>query len=156
MKKILGLDIGTTSIGWAIVEATDEKKENDVTGKQAETDINNDRIGIHKDAVGVRIISQDTERFNQGLTLNDSKGSTLTPTATRRKYRGVRRMNSRYKLRRDKLLFILDFIGLKPDGSFNLEIYGDNKRKWINTKKNGGFIQGENIICSFSKRGKII
>jgi CRISPR-associated endonuclease Csn1 len=143
MKKILGLDIGTTSIGWAIVEATDEKKENDVTGKQAETDINNDRIGIHKDAVGVRIISQDTERFNQGLTLNDSKGSTLTPTATRRKYRGVRRMNSRYKLRRDKLLFILDFIGLKPDGSFNLEIYGDNKRKWINTKKNGGFYTKE-------------
>ncbi len=25
MKKILGLDIGTTSIGWAIIEATDEK-----------------------------------------------------------------------------------------------------------------------------------
>ena len=29
MKKILGLDIGTTSIGWAIVEATDEKNVND-------------------------------------------------------------------------------------------------------------------------------
>ena len=55
MKKILGLDIGTTSIGWAIVEATTEKKVNEKTNVVAATDINNDRIGIHKDAVGVRI-----------------------------------------------------------------------------------------------------
>jgi len=60
MKKILGLDIGTTSIGWAIIEATAEKKINEKTNEVAVTDINNDRIGIHKDAVGVRIISQDT------------------------------------------------------------------------------------------------
>ena len=102
MKKILGLDIGTTSIGWAIVETSekdDKQKETNTV-----TDINNNRIGIHKDAVGVRIISQDTERFDQGKTLNDSKGTALTPTANRRKYRGSRRMKSRYKLRRDKFL----------------------------------------------------
>lgn len=118
MKKILGLDIGTTSIGWAIVEATDEKNVNDVTGKEAETDINNNRIGIYEDAVGVRIIAQDTERFDKGLTLNDPKGSTLTPTANRRVKRGVRRMKSRYKLRRDKLGRVLDFIGMNPDKAY--------------------------------------
>ena len=118
MKKILGLDIGTTSIGWAIVEVTDEKKANDITGREAETDINNDRVGIYEDAVGVRIIAQDTERFDKGLTLNDPKGSTLTPTANRRVKRGVRRMKSRYKLRRDKLGRVLDFMGMSPDKAY--------------------------------------
>lgn len=118
MKKILGLDIGTTSIGWAIVEATDEKKINNITSKEAETDINNNRVGIYEDAVGVRIIAQDTERFDKGLTLNDPKGSTLTPTANRRKYRSSRRMKSRYKLRRDKLGKVLDLIGMNPDKGY--------------------------------------
>ncbi|MDZ4667428.1 MAG: HNH endonuclease domain-containing protein [bacterium] len=118
MKKILGLDIGTTSIGWAIIEATDEKKVNEITGYTSETDINNNRIGIYKDAVGVRIIAQDTERFDRGLTLNDSKGTTLTPTASRRVKRGVRRMNNRYKLRRDKLTKVLSSIGLEPDKNY--------------------------------------
>jgi CRISPR-associated endonuclease Csn1 len=108
MKKILGLDIGTTSIGWAIVEATDEKKENEKTNEVAATDINNDRIGIHKDAVGVRIISQDAanmQSFNKGEKL--IQGSTLTPTANRRVKRGSRRVKSRYKLRRGKLNDVL-------------------------------------------------
>lgn len=118
MKKILGLDIGTTSIGWAIVSATDVKNLNEITEKEAETDINNSRVGIFEDAVGVRIISQDTERFDKGLTLNDPKGSTLTPTANRRVKRGVRRMKSRYKLRRDKLGRVLDFIGMNPDRAY--------------------------------------
>lgn len=118
MKRILGLDIGTTSIGWAIVEATDEKNINDITGKEAETDINNNRIGIYEDAVGVRIIAQDTERFDRGLTLNDPKGSTLTPTANRRVKRGIRRIKSRYKLRRDKLGRVLDFIEMNPDKAY--------------------------------------
>ena len=118
MKKILGLDIGTTSIGWAIIEATDDKKVNEKTNETTVSDINNDRIGIHKDAVGVRIIAQDTERFDKGLTLNDPKGSTLTPTANRRVKRGVRRMKSRYKLRRDKLGRVLDFIAMNPDKAY--------------------------------------
>ena len=118
MKKILGLDIGTTSVAWAIIEATDEKKIIDVTSKCPESDINNDRLGLHKDAIGVRIISQDTERFDKGQTLNDPKGSTLTPTANRRKYRSSRRMKSRYKLRRDKLSRILDAINMTPDQAY--------------------------------------
>jgi CRISPR/Cas system Type II protein with McrA/HNH and RuvC-like nuclease domain len=116
MKKILGLDIGTTSIGWAIVEVS----EKDEKQKESETvtDINNNRTGIHKDAVGVRIIAQDTERFDRGLALNDSKGSALTPTANRRKYRGSRRMKSRYKLRRGKLNNVLSFLKMEPDKAF--------------------------------------
>lgn len=122
VKKILGLDIGTTSIGWAIVEATDEKKTNDV----AATDINNERIGIHKDAVGVRIISQDPGNlmsFNKGEKLSNGS-STLTPTANRRVKRGARRLKSRYKLRRGKLENVLSFLKITKD-----EKYYTNERK---------------------------
>lgn len=117
-KKILGLDIGTTSVGYTIIEVSDEKNRNSISDKLAVSDINNDRIGIFKDAIGVRIINQETDRFDRGLKLNDPKGSTLTPTANRRKFRGVRRMRNRYKLRRNKLYKILSILGLTPDESY--------------------------------------
>ncbi len=125
MKKILGLDIGTTSIGWAIVEATDERKVNEKTNEIAAGDINNDRLGIHKDAVGVRIISQDTANilsFNKGEKL--IHGSTLTPTANRRVKRSSRRCKSRYILRRGKLENVLSFLRITKD-----EKYYTNERK---------------------------
>ncbi|MGQ7857025.1 type II CRISPR RNA-guided endonuclease Cas9 [Pedobacter sp. WC2501] len=123
MKKILGLDIGTTSVGYSIIEISDEKNKNSISDKLAVSDINNDRIGIYEDAIGVRIINQDTDRFDRGLKLNDPKGSTLTPTANRRKFRGVRRMRNRYKLRRNKLYKMLSLLGLTPD-----ETYFTNKK----------------------------
>ncbi|MER3471186.1 MAG: hypothetical protein C4330_07600 [Chitinophagaceae bacterium] len=144
MKKVLGLDIGTTSIGWAIVEATDERRANLKTGEFALTNINNERTGIHKDAVGVRIISQDTERFDRGQTLNDPKGSTLTPAANRRKYRSSRRTKSRYKLRRDKLNKVLQTMGIHPD-----ENYFTNKKgkRGENNDLGGSYLQIERQSC---------
>ncbi|MBI2968458.1 MAG: hypothetical protein HYY40_11700 [Bacteroidetes bacterium] len=129
-KKILGLDIGTTSIGWAIVEATDEKKVNERTCKTSDTDINNDRIGIHKDAVGVRIIPADEmqRRFNEGLKLN--QGDNRTPTANRRVKRGSRRLKSRYKLRRDKLCSVLEKLGMLPDASYQKVTNNNGKEIW--------------------------
>jgi len=118
MKKILGLDIGTTSIGYSIIQISDEKNKNSISEKLTVSDINNDRIGIFEDAIGVRIINQDTDRFDRGLKLNDPKGSTLTPTANRRKFRGVRRMRNRYKLRRNKLYKVLSLLGLTPDETY--------------------------------------
>lgn len=123
MKKILGLDIGTTSIGYSIIEISDEKNKNSISDKLAISGINNDRIGIFEDAIGVRIINQDTDRFDRGLKLNDPKGSTLTPTANRRKFRGIRRMRNRYKLRRNKLYKVLSLLGITPD-----EKYFTNKK----------------------------
>jgi CRISPR/Cas system Type II protein with McrA/HNH and RuvC-like nuclease domain len=37
MKKILGLDLGVTSIGWAVVAEYDDKKKNFRNGKQDHT-----------------------------------------------------------------------------------------------------------------------
>ncbi len=121
--KILGLDIGTTSVSYSIIEATDVKNINLYLNSETVSDINNDRIGFCKDEngnpiVGVRIISQDTDRFDRGLKLNDPKGSTLTPTANRRKFRGMRRMRNRYKLRRNKLYKALSQLGIKPDEKY--------------------------------------
>lgn len=120
-KKILGLDIGTTSIAYSIIEASDAKSNNIYSETLAFSDINNDRIGLHKNAegnpiLGVRIISQDTDKFDKGEKLN--QGSTLTPTANRRKFRGMRRMRNRYKLRRNKLHRVFYLLGIKPDETY--------------------------------------
>jgi len=151
MKKILGLDLGTTSIGWAIVEAIDEKKENVFTGEKSKTDINNDRVGIYQDAVGVRIIPADEmqRRFNEGKKLND--GEKHTPTADRRIKRSSRRTSSRYKLRRDKLLAVLEYLKLKPAGSF----VKNGKGGWIDERINGKWYSKEKEY-TLNKKGQQI
>ncbi len=85
MTKILGLDIGTNSIGWAIVK-------------------NNSEI----EAIGSRIVPMGAE------VLNFEKGNPQTKNADRRNARSIRRMGKRYKARRNKLLYILHALGLLP------------------------------------------
>lgn len=155
MKKILGLDIGTTSIGWAIVEVKDKKNVTEKTGEVPETDINNERIGILKNGVGVRIIAQDTERFDRGETLNDPKGNTLTPASTRRKYRGSRKVKGRYKLRRSKLLSVLDAAGMKPEGSYIFYIENEgSKGKWIPDNSSQGDLYTKHKKFNLTGDGK--
>lgn len=85
MKRILGLDLGTTSIGWAVVD-------------QAENE--NEKSDIIKLGVRVNPLSVD-ERDNY------EKGKSITTTADRTQKRGMRRNLQRYKLRRDNLVSIL-------------------------------------------------
>lgn len=91
MKKILGLDLGTNSIGWALV-STDED------GKPCKID-----------GMGSRIIPMGTDKQDY------EKGVGITKNATRREKRTTRKGNKRYKLRRNKLLFILNELGMLPD-----------------------------------------
>jgi CRISPR/Cas system Type II protein with McrA/HNH and RuvC-like nuclease domain len=92
MKKVLGLDLGTNSIGWALIEKPEEKNEG---GKI---------LGM-----GSRIISlgKDKTNFEQGLG--------LTRNADRRTKRRERKLNKRYKQRRNKLIYILNELGILPD-----------------------------------------
>ena len=149
MKKILGLDIGTTSIGWAIVEASSDKpaKYNEQfkdDSPETKTDTNNQRTGIHKGkdglpAVGVRIIAQEGKmltRFNEGKKLNEKKNE--TPTAQRRRIRGGRKLKSRYKLRRDKLCTVLEILAMLPDSSFKRNKNKNNKDVWIAIEDSNG------------------
>lgn len=91
MKKILGLDLGTNSIGWAVVSA----------------DENGNPIKI--EGMGSRIIPMGSDKIDY------EKGVTITKNADRRAKRSARRMGKRYKMRRNKLLFILNELGMLPD-----------------------------------------
>ncbi len=96
MKKILGLDLGTNSIGWAVVNANidNDGKEN--------------LIGI--DAAGSRIIPMDA------AVLGDfDNGNTKSQTADRTLSRGTRRLRERHLLRRERLNRVLDKMGFLPE-----------------------------------------
>lgn len=96
MKKILGLDLGTNSIGWAVVNEAETKDE---------------KSSITK--LGVRVIHYDTFRSGEGLEIKGSvtdefcKGKAVSPNAARTKSRSMRRNLQRYKLRRKALIDLL-------------------------------------------------
>ena len=81
MKKIIGLDLGTTSIGWALVH----EKENDKETSSIES-------------LGVRLVSLTADEKD-----NYEKGKAVTINADRRMKRSLRRNLQRYKLRRKAL-----------------------------------------------------
>ena len=82
MKRILGLDLGTNSIGWALVN----EKENE-----------NEQSSIIKLGVRVNPLTVDEQQ-------NFEKGKSITTNADRTLKRGMRRNLQRYKLRRENLI----------------------------------------------------
>lgn len=89
MKKILGLDLGTSSIGWALVN-------------EAEND--GEKSSIIK--LGVRVNPLTVDEL-----INFEKGKSITTNAERRLKRCMRRNLQRYKLRRDALIELLEECG---------------------------------------------
>ncbi len=85
MKKILGLDLGTNSIGWALVN-------------EAET--THERSSIIKLGVRVNPLTVDEQQ-------NFEKGKSITTNADRTLKRSMRRNLQRYQLRRENLMQIL-------------------------------------------------
>lgn len=90
-KNILGLDLGTNSIGWALVEMDSENNQGAIKG------------------LGSRIIpmGQELSKFE--------KGQAQTKNADRRMARGMRKLNKRYKQRRNKLIYLLQQLEMLPD-----------------------------------------
>ncbi len=84
-KKILGLDLGTNSIGWALVSEAQDKYE---------------KSSIIKLGARVNPLTVD-ERTNF------EKGKSITTNAERTLKRSMRRNLQRYKLRRENLIEIL-------------------------------------------------
>ncbi|MCB9359781.1 MAG: hypothetical protein H6587_10810 [Flavobacteriales bacterium] len=95
MKKILGLDIGTNSIGGALIELDTENYGQ--SGKIIWT--------------GSRIVPVDGD----SLQKFESGGQVETKAANRRQKRGTRRLKHRYKLRRKRLVNTLKVLGWLPD-----------------------------------------
>lgn len=110
MRNILGLDLGTNSIGWAVIQETSN-------------DVNNTFKSI-SDA-GSRIIPMDAAQLG-----NFAKGNTVSQTKERTDYRGVRRLRERFLLRRERLYRVLDILNFLPLHFSNaLTRYGKFKDK---------------------------
>ncbi|MDP4187646.1 MAG: HNH endonuclease domain-containing protein, partial [Bacteroidota bacterium] len=93
MKTILGLDLGTNSIGWALIQQDFDAKKGEILG------------------MGSRIIpmTQDVlDIFSGGKPLE-------TQTAVRTNYRSVRRLRERHLLRRERLHRVLSVLGFLPE-----------------------------------------
>lgn len=119
MKKILGLDLGTNSIGWALIENDFEEKEGKIL------------------ANGSRIIP-----MTQDVLDKFGSGQSHSQTAERTGYRGVRRLNQRHLLRRERLHRVLNILGFLPEHYANA----------IDFEKNfGQFKKGEEVKLNYNK-----
>lgn len=95
MRKILGLDLGTTSIGWAFVTEAENEKE---------------KSSIIKLGVRVNPLTVDEQT-------NFEKGKAITTNADRTLKRTARRNLQRYKLRRENLISLLKNEGFITENS---------------------------------------
>jgi CRISPR-associated endonuclease Csn1 len=86
-KTILGLDLGTNSIGWALVDKKDQKI-----------------LGMNS-----RIIPMSQEILGEF-----DKGNSISQTAARTGFRGTRRLRERHLLRRERLHRVLNVLGFLP------------------------------------------
>lgn len=89
MKHILGLDLGTNSIGWALVkERENENEQSSIT-----------RLGVRE----IYLTADEQSNFE--------KGKSITTNADRTLKRSMRRNLQRYKLRRNSLISLLKDYG---------------------------------------------
>jgi len=91
MKRILGLDLGTNSIGWALVKQDFDKKEGEI------------------EDLGVRIIPMSADILGKF-----DAGQSYSQTKERTDYRGIRRLYQRDNLRRERLHRVLNILGFLP------------------------------------------
>lgn len=119
MKYRLGLDIGTNSIGWAVVGTSTNEDGKEIPSRIISS--------------GSRIIPMDA-----GSLSDFDKGNSISKTSERTRQRSIRRLYERGKLRRERLHRILSLIGFLPEHySKELDRYGkfinDNEPKiaWV-------------------------
>ncbi|HFS67983.1 MAG TPA: CRISPR-associated protein Csn1 [Flavobacteriia bacterium] len=91
MKRTLGLDLGTNSVGWALIKNNFTKKEGEIID------------------LGSRIIPMDQKELS-----DFNSGNSISATAERTKYRGTRRLYERNKLRRERLHRVLNILNFLP------------------------------------------
>ena len=92
MKKILGLDLGTNSIGWAVVNADDNGKPLSIEG------------------MGSRIVPLTPDDANEF-----TKGNAISKNKSRTEKRTARKGYDRYQLRRENLTVELRKLNMLPD-----------------------------------------
>ncbi len=102
MKKVLGLDLGVTSIGWALISENDNEVDNKILG------------------IGCRIIPYSSTEDN-----DFTKGSGESKCQKRTIHRTQRKMFDRYQLRRTDLVSKLRELKMLPSATlFTLDSIG--------------------------------
>jgi CRISPR-associated endonuclease Csn1 len=91
-KTILGLDLGTNSIGWALIETNTDKKLGRII------------------KAGSRILP-----MSQDILGKFDSGQSISQTAERTGFRGIRRLRERHLLRRERLNRVLNILGFLPE-----------------------------------------
>ena len=140
MKNILGLDLGTNSIGWAIVNANDSYKP------------------VLLNGTGSRVIPTDAGKLG-----DFNKGEAVSFTKERRLAHGARTLRERSILRRSRLNRVLRELEFLPDHYEKcLDRYGnflkgcEPKIAWVkgaDGKYNFIFQSSfEEMLCEFRKR----
>ncbi len=111
MKRILGLDLGTNSIGWAVILADTNEDGN---------------LELYRiEASGSRIIPMDA------AILGDfDRGNSISQTAERTRMRGIRHLRERELLRRERLHRVLNLCKFLP------RHYGDKLDRYGHFLKN--------------------
>jgi len=91
LKAILGLDLGTNSIGWSLIQHDSEKNTGNIID------------------MGTRIIP-----MSQDIIGDFEKGNSISQTADRTQKRMARRIRERFLLRRERLHRVLNILGYLP------------------------------------------
>ena len=115
MKRILGLDLGTNSIGWALVEIDDVKKV------------------VRIIALGSRIIPMESDEISKF----ESGGKLKSSAANKTEDKSIRKNKARALLRRDRLHCVLNLLGMLPE-HYKLDIEFVNEKG----KRSGKIIKG--------------
>jgi CRISPR-associated endonuclease Csn1 len=105
MKKILGLDLGVTSIGWALITENQDHKNKEILG------------------MGSRIVPLNTDDQNEF-----SRGNAISKNQKRTEKRTARKLLDRYQMRRRNLQDFLSKHNMLPDDSLKFlnseQLYG--------------------------------
>lgn len=100
-KNILGLDLGTTSLGFAYVKEAESKNETSSV----------EQIGVRISQLD-NFVSTETGKESKDPLKDFISGKGISPNAGRTKKRGARRMLDRYQDRRKNLIEVLTKAGL--------------------------------------------
>ena len=115
MKRILGLDLGTNSIGWALVEIDDVNKV------------------VRIVALGSRIIPMNAGE----ISTFESGGKLKSSAANKTESKAIRKNKARFLLRRDRLHCVLNMLNMLPE-HYKLDIEFVNDKG----KRSGKIIKG--------------
>ena len=141
MKTILGLDLGSSSIGWAVIE--EHSKE--ITANEENSF--SDKIK----AIGCRIIPYSNEDKSSAQF---SSGQAITKNSERTQMRSQRKGYNRYKIRRELLLEELMRLGMYSGTTLKLktlELWGIRAKA---TNEQVSLLELGRILCHINqKRG---